>query len=260
MARDLLWPDEKSIDLKEFVDISQTYVPDLSYRLHADTENRLVDLLSNPDLTPNAHNVKRRLLEYYSLLESARLTNSVLSSLPLPRTLDPNQPVPLPSRLYTVMILLRDTLALTIRLPFFLFPVIAHLPVYILSRLAAQLAEDEVESQAQNKVVIGLILSVLFIYPTAFFLLWAFMMYTPLGALISAGIVWLLAVYHNKLIRGTSPFRSKFTTLTMGSVRSLRTSQTFVRCLASACRCLDSQEMGFGCVRSWPIHNPFHPP
>lgn len=27
MARDLLWPNEKSIDLKEYVDISQTYVP-----------------------------------------------------------------------------------------------------------------------------------------------------------------------------------------------------------------------------------------
>jgi len=91
-------------------------------------------------------------------------------------------------------------LALVIRLPFFLFPVIIHFPVYILSKLAAQLAEDEVESQAQNKVVIGIILLVLFIYPTAFFLLWAFMMYTPLGALVSAGVVWLLAVYHNRLI------------------------------------------------------------
>jgi len=235
-------------------------VPAYSYRPHVDTTNRLVDLLSNPDLTPNAHNVKRRLLEYYSLLESARLTNSVLSSMPLPRTLDPNQPVPLPSRVYTVMILLRDTLALMARLPFFLFPLIAHFPIYILSRLAAQLVEDEVESQAQNKVVIGLILSVLFIYPTAFFLLWAFMMYTPLGALISAGIVWLLAVYHNTLIQGMSLSRPELTALTMGNVRSLRTSQTFVRCLAGAGWCLDSQEMGFGRIRSWPIHNPFHSP
>jgi len=170
----------------------------------------LVDLLSHPDLTPNAYNVKRRLLEYYSLLESTKLTNSVLSSLPLPRTLDPSQPVPLPSRLYTLMILLRDTLALVVRLPFFLFPVIVHLPVYILSRLGAQLAVDEVESQAQNKVVIGLVLSVLFIYPTAFFLLWAFMMYTPLGALISASVVWLLAVYHNRLILGALPPISEY--------------------------------------------------
>jgi len=100
------------------------------------------------------------------------------------------------------MILLRDTLALAVRLPFFLFPVIVHLPIYILSRVGAQLVEDEVESQAQNKLVVGLVLSILFIYPTAFFLLWAFMMYTPLGALISAGIVWLLAVYHNRLILG----------------------------------------------------------
>ena len=173
-----------------------------SHWSHLDISYRLVDLLSDPDLTPNAHNVKRRLLDYYSLLESARLTHSVLSSVPLPRTLDPHQPVPLPSRLYTLMILLKDTAALGIRLPFFLFPMIVHLPVYILSRLGAQLAVDEVESQAQNKLVVGLVLLVLFIYPTAFFLLWAFMMYTPLGALISAGIVWLLAVYHNRLILG----------------------------------------------------------
>lgn len=191
------------------------------YLSSPETAPRLVDLLSNPDLTPNAHNVKRRLLEYYSLLESTRLTNSVLSSLPLPRTLDPNQPVPLPSRLYTLMILLRDTLTLAIRLPFFLFPVIVHLPVYILSRLGAQLAADEVETQAQNKVVVGLVLLVLFIYPTAFFLLWAFMMYTPLGALISAGVVWLLAVYHNTLILGVFLPLAELTTFTNRDHRSL---------------------------------------
>ena len=195
--------------------------PICSYRSYFDTANRLVDLLSNPDLTPNAHNLKRRLLEYYSLLESARLTNSVLSSLPLPRTLDPNQPVPLPSRLYTLVILLRDTLTLVIRLPFFLLPIIVHLPVYILSRFGAKLVEDEVESQAQSKVVIGLVLLALFIYPTAFFLLWAFMMYTPLGALISAGIVWLLAVYHNTLIQGMFFPQTKFAALTMGNARPL---------------------------------------
>ena len=126
--------------------------------------------------------------------------------------------MPLPSRLYTLILLLRDTLALAIRLPFFLFPLIVHLPVYILSRLGAQLAVDEVETQAQNKVVVGLVLSVLFIYPTAFFLLWAFMMYTPLGALISAGVVWLLAVYHNKLIQGAFSTPSEFTSLTIKSV------------------------------------------
>lgn len=210
--------------------------------------HRLVDLLSNPDLTPNAHNVKRRLLEYYSLLESAGLTNSVLSSLPLPPTLDPNQPVPLPSRLYTLMILLRDTLSLVVRLPFFLFPVIAHLPVYILSRLGAQLAVDEVETQAQNKVVIGLVLSVLFIYPTAFLLLWAFMMYTPLGALISAGIVWLLAVYHNKLILGGFPLPAKFTTL------PLRTLDHYERAkrLLAAWRVL----VGVWTPKSWDLAGP----
>ena len=119
------------------------------------------------------------------------------------------------------MILLKDTVALAIRLPFFLFPVIVHLPVYILARLGAQLAEDEVETQAQNKVVIGLALAILFIYPTAFFLLWAFMMYTPIGALISASIVWLLAVYHNKLILGAFLFIIELTAANIGEIRSL---------------------------------------
>ena len=137
---------------------------------------------------------------------------------------------------------------------------IAHLPIYVLSKLAAQLAENEVESQAQNKLVIGLILSVLFIYPTAFFLLWAFMMYTPLGALISAGIVWLLAVYHNRLILGMFLPLPGFTALTIRNTRSLRTSQTFVGRLASAGWCLDSQEMGLGRILPWPVHDPFHSP
>ncbi|KAJ2987602.1 hypothetical protein NUW54_g9381 [Trametes sanguinea] len=86
MARDLLWPEERSINLDEFVTISQT----------------LVDLFSTPDLVPNINAIKRHLLTYYSLLESTHLTNAVLSSLPLPATLDPRQPVPLPSRLFTL--------------------------------------------------------------------------------------------------------------------------------------------------------------
>jgi hypothetical protein len=85
-------------------------------------------------------------------------------------------------------------------------------------------------------------------------------MYTPLGALVSAGIVWLLAVYHNKLIQGAFHPLSKLTALTMGYTRPLRKSQTFVRCLAGAGRCLDSQEMGLGRICSWPVHNSFHPP
>jgi glycerol-3-phosphate O-acyltransferase/dihydroxyacetone phosphate acyltransferase len=159
----------------------------------------LVDLFSTIDGVPNFQAVRRSLLEYYSLLQSAQLTNSVLSSLPLPRTLDPNQPVALPSRLFTLIILIRDSLASLIRLPFFFLPLIVHLPAYVVGRLGAQLAVDEEESQAQNKVIFGMFLLML-IYPTAFLVMWAFLWFTPIGAILSATLVWLFASYHNKLI------------------------------------------------------------
>ncbi|CDO76065.1 hypothetical protein BN946_scf184696.g17 [Trametes cinnabarina] len=183
MARDLLWPEERSINLDEFVTISQT----------------LVDLFSTPDLVPNINTIKRHLLTYYSLLESTHLTNAVLSSLPLPATLDPRQPVPLPSRLFTLSILVRDTLALLIRLPFSIVPLLIHAPAYVVGRLGARLAEDEEETQAQNKVAFGLVL-LLMIYPAAFFFVWAFLRYTPLGALVAVAFVFLFAIYHNRIV------------------------------------------------------------
>lgn len=161
-----------------------------------------MDLFSTPNATQNFNSVKRHLLEYYSLLESSHLTNSVLSALPLPRTLDPNTPATVPSRLFTILILIRDTLSALVRLPFFLFPLIVHAPAYIMGRVGARLVKDEEETQAQNKVVFGL-LSLTVIYPAAFFFLWALFWYTPVGALLAAGTVYLFAAYHNRMIDGT---------------------------------------------------------
>lgn len=73
------------------------------------------------------------------------------------------------------------------------------MPIYILGRLGARLVEHEEETQAQNKVVIGL-LFLLLIYPLAFWLLWALFLYTRTGAVLAAVTVWLFAVYHTKLI------------------------------------------------------------
>ena len=145
--------------------------------------------------------VRNRLLEYYSLLQTCHLTNAMLTSLPLPRDLDPRRTVPLPSRLRTLLVLLRDSFACLIRIPFFWFPILIHLPAYAASRYAAKLVEDEEETQAQNKIVVGLIL-LLLIYPTAFFVLWALFWKTPTGALVAAATVWLLAVYHVRIIDG----------------------------------------------------------
>lgn len=165
---------------------------------------RLVDLFSTPHLTPNFPDVKRSLLTYYSLLQSASLTNAVLSSLPLPRTLDPSHPTPLPSRLATLSLLVRDTLACLVRFPFFIGPLLLHAPAYIVGRLGARLVEDEEETQAQNKVVFGLLL-LLLTYPAAFFVTWAFLWYTSVGAIFSACFVVLLTIYHNRLVNGECP-------------------------------------------------------
>ncbi|KAJ7122064.1 hypothetical protein C8R43DRAFT_1149056 [Mycena crocata] len=185
MARDIMWEGDKSINLDEFVSISQT----------------LVDLFSTPNPTPNFKSMKRHLLEYYSLLQSTHLTNSVLSNLPLPRSLDPNTLTPLPSRLMTLLILVRDTFSTLLRLPFFVFPLVIYMPVYIMGRLGARLVEDEEETQAQNKLVFGL-LSMLLIYPTAFFFLWSLFLYTRVGALMAGATLWLFARYHDTMING----------------------------------------------------------
>ncbi|KAH9025489.1 glycerol-3-phosphate-acyltransferase [Lactarius hengduanensis] len=129
MARDLLWEDQESLDRDEYVNIHR---------------RRLVDLFSTIDAVPNFRAVRRSLLEYYSL-QSAQLTNSVLSSLPLPRSLDPE------------------------------------------------------ETQAQNKVLFGMFFLML-ILPITFMVIGAFLWFTPIGAILSATLVWLFASYHNKLI------------------------------------------------------------
>ena len=125
----------------------------------------------------------------------------MLSSLPLPNSLDPHTYATLPSRLLTLLILLKDTVSAISRLPFFLLPLLIHLPVYFMGRLGASLVEDEEETQAQNKVAFGL-LSFLLIYPATFFFLWALLHYTSLGAVLAALTVYLFAWYHDKVIDG----------------------------------------------------------
>ncbi|KAI0784612.1 hypothetical protein C8Q75DRAFT_699868, partial [Abortiporus biennis] len=183
MTRDLLWSEESSISLDEFIPISQT----------------LVDLFSTPDLVPNFNAIKRHLLTYYSLLQSSNLTNSVLSSLPLPSSLDPQRPTPLPSRLLTLFVLLFSSLSSLIRLPFFILPLAIHFPAYLIARYGAKLVEDEEETQAQNKVVFGLML-LFIVYTASFFFIWSFFMYTPIGALIAGAFIVLSANSHNKLV------------------------------------------------------------
>jgi glycerol-3-phosphate O-acyltransferase / dihydroxyacetone phosphate acyltransferase len=161
----------------------------------------LVDLFSTKDATPNYTSTRRHLLEYYSLLQSTHLTNSVLTPLQLPVALSPTHPTPLPSRLFTLSILIRDTVVALVRLPTFFLPLLLHMPVYVIGRLAARLAEHEEESQAQNKVVFSLLLLML-IYPATFWVLWAVLSYSSTGALVAALMVWAFAYYHTRLVNG----------------------------------------------------------
>jgi membrane protein insertase Oxa1/YidC/SpoIIIJ len=117
--------------------------------------------------------------------------------------LDPKAPAPLPSRLYTILILFRDSISVLARLPFFFIPLVVHIPAYAMARYGAKLAEDEEETQAQNKVAFGLI-ALFFVYSIAFFSLWALFMYSPMGALVSSVTVYLFAIYHNRMIDGKS--------------------------------------------------------
>ncbi|KAJ4490919.1 hypothetical protein J3R30DRAFT_155837 [Lentinula aciculospora] len=195
MARDILWQKENLINLDDFVAISQT----------------LVDLFSTVDVTPNFNSARHRLLEYYSLLQTTNLTNSILSTLPLPRDLDPHKPVALPSRLLTLLLFVRDTCSSLVHLPFFLFPLVVHMPVYVMGRFGAHLVEDEEETQAQNKVAFGLF-SLFLIYSASFFFLWALFWYTPIGAIIAAAMVYMFAIYHNRMITGNYEAARRFIT------------------------------------------------
>lgn len=70
-----------------------------------------------------------------------------------------------------------------------------------MGRIGAKLVEEEEETQAQNKITLGL-LSSLLIYSLSFYFLWALCWYTPIGALLSASLVYLFAVYHTQMIDG----------------------------------------------------------
>lgn len=150
------------------------------------------------DKTHKLKTVERRLLEYNSLLKSSHLTNSMLCKLALPESVEAKA---VASRLYTILILVRDLISMMVHLPLFIVPLMIHIPTYVLAWYGGKLAEDEEEVQGQNKVVLGLMASIL-TYSTVFFVLWRFMMYTAAGALLSGGMVYLFGKYHRKMIDG----------------------------------------------------------
>lgn len=166
---------------------------------------RFIDLLANPEPFSPLFSLKQTLVTYQAYLTNARMENASLSQIPLPATLDPSRPIPLPTRFSTLAILVKDVLSTLIRIPFFALPFLVNLPVYFMARWGAMLVDDEKETQAQMKVMFGLLVSAL-VYPTVAIVIYglAFRAGSILGGLIGLGItalfVYGLGISHRSLI------------------------------------------------------------
>jgi glycerol-3-phosphate O-acyltransferase / dihydroxyacetone phosphate acyltransferase len=184
MARHLLFADDRDIRLSNFRDVSQT----------------LVDLFS-PSSPSCPTELKQLLLRHNALLHLHSLSSSSLGPVPLPPSLDPTASVPLPNRVSTLFGLLKASARSLAHLPFFVFPLAVHTPIYLAGKLASYASNiDEQESFAQNKIVVGLVVLALVVYPTLFLLVWALFLLSPVGAVVAATFVWLLAVYHTRSV------------------------------------------------------------
>ncbi|WWC91816.1 uncharacterized protein L201_006763 [Kwoniella dendrophila CBS 6074] len=181
MARELLWIREDDLALKDYVQVSQT----------------LVDLFTTPG--ESIESLKSILATYHRLLTSSRLTNSALSDISLSSTLDPSLPVSLPNRFSTLFHFIKDTLICLFHLPFFIVPMLIHIPVYIMGYQGSKLAEEEMETQAQMKVAFGVLISLIY-YPVLFFLLWGALKGFAFGVVLAAGTIWALGRTHSALI------------------------------------------------------------
>ncbi|GAA6018836.1 hypothetical protein JCM11491_006880 [Sporobolomyces phaffii] len=184
MARKILWPDDRKLPLIHLRQVDQS----------------LIDLFASPTTSPALRRLKRLLNAYRDTLQASSLSHLSLSSLPLPATLDPSVPHPLPTRARVLSSILLSTLACLFRLPFFLLPLIVHLPIYLFTRYASSGALEE--DQAQNKVAVGLVLA-LGVY-AAFFsvacaLLWVSLPYGGAILVSLTGTICFVA-YHNRLV------------------------------------------------------------
>lgn len=139
------------------------------------------------------------MVSYHRLLQSSRLSNAALIDVPLPKTLDPSRKVALPSRITTLWVLFKDTISCLLRLPFFFIPLVFNLPIYGMGLLGGKLVEDELETQAQMKIALALLLSLL-MYPIVFFSLWAVFRQSPIAAAVTAGSLWVIRKYHLTLV------------------------------------------------------------
>ncbi|KAG0666321.1 hypothetical protein C6P46_004888 [Rhodotorula mucilaginosa] len=197
MARKILWPDDRKLPLRNLRDIDQT----------------LVDLFATENPSPSLRRLRRLLTTYRDALKHLGVSHLSLSSLPLPETLDPSVPHRLPTRMRVFASIVLSTFACLIRLPFFLLPLLVHLPVYLFARYASSGALEE--DQAQNKVAIGLVLAL--VTYAAFFAVACVLLWTsiPWGGAILVAIVGTIAfvAYHNRLVDANYRRFQQLTTL-----------------------------------------------
>ncbi|CAA7257510.1 unnamed protein product [Cyclocybe aegerita] len=139
MARSILWDDERNINLKDWVEISQ----------------RLVQMLID------APELKEALARYYALLHYSETRHSILLSLlPLSAPLETLPPHAIPASAIliqpTIFILASFPLSL-VRFFLFLPPLLLHFPGYVSGSLIGKLlaVPGEMESPAQFKAVGG---------------------------------------------------------------------------------------------------------
>lgn len=184
MARKILWPDDRKLPLTHLRQIDQS----------------LIDLFASCNTSPALRRLRRLLNAYRDTLQASSLSHLSLSSLPLPATLDPSVPNPLPTRARVLSSICLSTLACLLRLPFFLLPLIVHLPIYLFTRYASSGALEE--DQAQNKVAIGLVLalgSYAAFFGVACALLWVSLPYGGAILVSLTGTICFVA-YHNRLV------------------------------------------------------------
>lgn len=161
-----------------------------------------MDLFSSASpRSSQAASARAVLIEYESVLRSNGFTNASLNALPLPRILDPRTPAAPPARLRTLWALIKTTLTAVLLLPFFLLPLLAHLPVYAIGK-STQLYLNSVEAEAfaQNKIVFSLLALIFAVYPAIFFTTWALWLFTPLGLVVALAWTAMFAVYHTRLV------------------------------------------------------------
>ncbi|KAK4053595.1 hypothetical protein OIO90_003834 [Microbotryomycetes sp. JL221] len=182
MARKMLWIDEQTIPLTNYRDIMQT----------------LVNMFATAPSNRKVSQLRDILLSYKTSLETTSLTHSSLSGVPLPSTLDPDVPHPLPTRFKILSGLIWSTLASLSILPFFVVPLAVHLPVYLVGSYSLKISDVD-EDIAQNKISLGLILAIV-VYLSLFTFIWTLLVVVPFGGFLAALIVWLFVVSHSLMI------------------------------------------------------------